>query len=154
MIVIPTGNRRFRVTIGMFLERYAATKDRHIKSSIVNQVLDIIYEACPVGAFIKYKDDRWWSVDERSAREKVGAYFRDSLSGKYRSSAKAKIARRREKDRARRASLSTQGSAASGGTTASSTTNYSIARPSALESDETILTNNYQAQDPSTFADS
>ena len=122
MLSYPSGNRRFRVTVSMFRDRYSSATDRQVKSSLVTQVLDIVYEACPVGAFIKYKDGRWWSVDEKTARDKVGAYFRDSLADNYKSSAKAKIARRRARDKARRASQSTQGSATSGVTFASSNT--------------------------------
>ena len=121
-LTFSPGNRRFRITVDMFRERYGATTDRLVKSALVTQVLDILYEACPVGAFIKYKDGRWWSVDDKTAREKVGAHFRDKLADNYKSSAKAKIARRRARDKARRASQSTQGSATSGGTLVSSTT--------------------------------
>ena len=122
---ITLGNRRFRITVDMFRERYSATSDRLVKSALVTKVLDILYEACPVGAFIKYKDGRWWNVDDKTAREKVGAYFRDSLADSYKSSAKSKIARRRARDqanKARRASQSTQGSAASSGTLTSAAT--------------------------------
>ena len=65
------GNRRFRVTAGMFLERYKEAADRQQKSAIVKIVLEIIRQSCPVGAFIKYKDGHWWEVSEQTAREKV-----------------------------------------------------------------------------------
>ncbi|CAB9524446.1 Nitrilase family, member 2 [Seminavis robusta] len=96
------GNRRFRVTVGMFLQRYQAAKDRQEKSAIVSTVMDILYDACPVGTFIKLKGGRWWQIDEKTAREKVGAHFRDGLADTYKSSAKSKIARRRDRELARR----------------------------------------------------
>jgi len=110
----------------MFLERYRNATDRQTKSQVVTEVLDILYGCCgnsPEAAFIRYKDGRWWSVNKQVAREKVGAYFRDSLSERYRSSAKAKITRRRARDRTRsRTSQSSnhQGSAKSLGTGADS----------------------------------
>jgi hypothetical protein len=89
------GNRRFRVTVGSFLQEYIDAITRQEKSDQVLRVVTMIRQACPVGAFVKYIDGRWYEVDERTAREKVGAYFRDSLHPHYRSSAKSKVARRK-----------------------------------------------------------
>jgi hypothetical protein len=94
----------------MFLKRYQDATDRQEKSAIVTTVMDILSDACPMGAFIKFKDGRWWAVDEKTAREKVGAHFRDSLAESYKSSAKAKIAKRRQRELARRSSMSTASS--------------------------------------------
>lgn len=107
---LPSGNRRFRVTVSMFIQRYQNAKNRQEKTAIVSTVMDILHEASPMGAFIKFKEGRWWVIDEKTAREKVGAHFRDSLGESYKSSAKAKIAKRREREIARRNSLA--GSAA------------------------------------------
>jgi len=101
-----TGNRRFRITAAMFVEKYIDAKDRHEKSEIVREVLKIIQAACPVGSFVTQKNGRWYSVDERSAREKIGAYFRDCLAGHYKSSAKSKIARRKSQQSRRSSSSS------------------------------------------------
>jgi hypothetical protein len=56
--------------------------------------MGMIREASPEGAFIKYENDSWYEVSDRYAREKVGAWFRDCLSHKYKSSSKAKHARK------------------------------------------------------------
>lgn len=117
----------------MFLDKYVAAKDRTERSKIIDTVIGIMREACPVGAFITKEDGRWckcpasvknlkWhafnlylvqmqnqlidifapltilkgNVDEKTAREKVGTFFRDSLGEHYKSSAKAKINRRKQ----------------------------------------------------------
>jgi hypothetical protein len=81
--------------VNSFLEEYIAANSIKAKSQVVAKVMSIIQEACPVGAFVKYEDGRWWEMDRRTAREKVGSYFRDCLHYQYRSSAKNKIARRK-----------------------------------------------------------
>ena len=45
--------------------------DPHVQ--IVTKVINIVKEACPIGAFVKYEKGDWFSVGERAAREKVGA---------------------------------------------------------------------------------
>jgi hypothetical protein len=91
-----TGNRRLRVIASSFLEEYKAASTKIQKSVIVSKIVDVIQDACPVGAFVKYQDGRWWEVGDFTAREKVGSMLRDYLSDKYRSSSKAKLARRKK----------------------------------------------------------
>jgi hypothetical protein len=91
-----TGNRRLRVIASSFLEEYKAASTKIEKSVIVSKIVDVIQDACPVGAFVKYQDGRWWEVGDFTAREKVGSMLRDYLSDKYRSSSKAKLARRKK----------------------------------------------------------
>jgi hypothetical protein len=87
------GNRRFRVIIEMFQERYKTAESKSAKSNIVSNIIDMIRSAG--GGFVKYEDGQWWEVGDNAAREKVGATFRDILHDKYRSSSKAKSARRK-----------------------------------------------------------
>jgi hypothetical protein len=87
------GNRRFRTIVAMFLDRYNNTKDKVGKTAIVTDVIRIVHSAG--GIFCRYEQGVWWQVAEGTAREKVGALFRDSLHTKYRSSGKAKVAARR-----------------------------------------------------------
>jgi hypothetical protein len=91
------GNRRLKVIAGMFLERYSNASTKELKSMIVTQIMDILEEACPnqQAQFVRFSEGRWWSIDHMAAREKVGALLRDCLHTKYRSSNKAKLARRR-----------------------------------------------------------
>ena len=89
-----TGNRRFRVTVKMFLNEYAEADGKAEKSRVVSNILDIIREASPEGSFVTFEKGRWYEVSDRVAREKIGAQFRDYLHSQYRSSAKAKQARK------------------------------------------------------------
>lgn len=91
------GNRRLRVLVKNFIGQYSQADGKLEKSFIVTKVMNIIREACPVGAFVAMEKGRWWQVSERTSREKVGSYFRDCLAGKYKSSAQNKIARRKTK---------------------------------------------------------
>ena len=76
---------------------YAAAPGKAEKSAIVSKAMDIIRKASPDGSFVKLEKGVWFEVSGRYAREKVGAWFRDCLSSKYRSSSKAKHARKMAK---------------------------------------------------------
>jgi hypothetical protein len=41
--------------------------------------MDIIQKDCPEAPFVKLEKGRWYSVGERTAREKIGSYFRDAV---------------------------------------------------------------------------
>jgi hypothetical protein len=66
------------------------------KTQIVNSVVNMIREACPVGAFVRRKDGRWWEAHDAAAREKCGYVFRDLLHDRYESSSKSKVAKRKQ----------------------------------------------------------
>lgn len=91
-----TGNRRLKVIVDSFLGEYKKASNKMEKSVIVSKIVDIIHDACPVGAFVKFQKGKWWEVGDYAAREKVGSMLRDALSEKYRSSSKAKLARRKQ----------------------------------------------------------
>lgn len=96
-VLQSTGNRRFRVTVELYLDEYKIATGKSAKSTIVTKVMNIIREACPDGgAFIKQQDGRWYEVSERCAREKVGALFRDCLHTSYKSSHKSKTAKKQQ----------------------------------------------------------
>ena len=88
------GNVNFRAIVKSNLERYRDAPGRLEKSFIVSEVLNMIRESCPVGAFVKYEKGRWYDLDDAVSREKVGSLFRDFLHTEYKSSAKAKHARK------------------------------------------------------------
>jgi hypothetical protein len=48
----------------------------------------------PYGTFVKKEQGRFWEVDESVAREKIGCILRDWLHTQYKSSTKAKVAKR------------------------------------------------------------
>jgi hypothetical protein len=93
--VKSVGNQRLRMLVQSFIPQYSQAEGKLEKSVIVNQVMQIVREACPVGSFVAFEQGRWWQVSERTSREKVGSYFRDFLAGKYKSSSQNKIARRK-----------------------------------------------------------
>ncbi|CAB9506547.1 Nitrilase family, member 2 [Seminavis robusta] len=88
------GNINFRALVKSNLERYKEAPGRLEKSFIVSEVLNCIRESCPVGAFVKYEKGRWYDLDDTVCREKVGSLFRDFLHTTYKSSSKAKHAKK------------------------------------------------------------
>jgi hypothetical protein len=87
------GNQRFRALASMFMERYSRAATKAAKSAIVSEIIDVIHHAD--GNFCKFKKGVWVEVEDHCAREKVGSLLRDFLHTQYRSSAKAKISRRK-----------------------------------------------------------
>ena len=55
-------NRRFRVTVKMYLQEYAEAKTKAEKSKIVTRVLNLVRAASPEGAFITFENGRWVSA--------------------------------------------------------------------------------------------
>jgi hypothetical protein len=89
------GNRHFRFLTSTFIERYSRADSKAAKSAIVSEIITMIREAD--GNFCKFQSGAWFEVGDHHAREKVSALLRDLLHTQYRSSAKAKIARRKTK---------------------------------------------------------
>jgi hypothetical protein len=87
------GNHRLRMLTSMFVEKYSATDCKRHKSTIASDIVAMTRESG--GRFCKYAQGAWFEVGDHFAREKVSAMFRDMLHTQYRSSAKAKTARRR-----------------------------------------------------------
>lgn len=88
------GNAAFRALVKNNLQRYHDAPGRLEKSFIVSEVLNMIRESCPVGAFVKCEKGRWYDLDDTVCREKVGSLFRDFLHTEYKSSSKAKHAKK------------------------------------------------------------
>jgi hypothetical protein len=60
------GNRRFRVIVSMFLERYSKTGTKTQKSRIVSEVVDVVRSSG--GVFCKLEKGRWWDIGDITAR--------------------------------------------------------------------------------------
>jgi hypothetical protein len=88
-----TGNHRLRLLAGMFVESYSLTGCNKHKSTMASHIVAMTRERG--GSFCKNEHGAWFEVGDHFAREKVSAMFRDMLHTQYRSSAKAKSARRR-----------------------------------------------------------
>jgi hypothetical protein len=91
------GNKKFRAVCKLFVPAFKQATNKQEKSNVVSKVMDKLRAACPVGTFVAFEKGCWWEVSERTAREKVGTYFRDCLGDAYKSSAKNKIAQRKYK---------------------------------------------------------
>ncbi|KAG7351695.1 hypothetical protein IV203_007743 [Nitzschia inconspicua] len=87
------GNKKLRAYIDSFAKSYGSATNKEQKSKIVSTIISLIEEP-EGGAFVKFEESTWWKVDEAYAREKIGNLFRDILHTKYRSSSKAKQARK------------------------------------------------------------
>jgi hypothetical protein len=88
-----TGNHRLRMLTSTFVEKYSMTGCNRHKSTIASDIVAMTREKG--GRFCKYEQGAWFEVGDYFARDKVSAMFRDMLHTQYRSSAKAKTARRR-----------------------------------------------------------
>ena len=91
------GNRRLRAIINKHLQPYSEAKTKLEKSAIVSTIVDLVKKCTTEGGFVKFEEGKWWEVEDSVAREKVGCILRDCLHTQYRSSTKAKLARRRAK---------------------------------------------------------
>ncbi len=89
------GNQNLKGLVLGYLKAYSEAINKVQKTSIVSAIIQSVKEQAPDGAFIKYEDGAWWEVDDAFAREKIGCLFRDCLFTQYRSSTKAKLARKK-----------------------------------------------------------
>ena len=90
------GNKYLRSLVNSHLDPYSKAKNKVEKSNIVSAIIDAVREKAPIGAFVKQdRDGTWWEVEDTFAREKIGCIFRDILHTQYRSSTKAKFARKK-----------------------------------------------------------
>mmetsp|Transcript_22978 Transcript_22978/g.34851 ORF Transcript_22978/g.34851 Transcript_22978/m.34851 type:complete len:547 (+) Transcript_22978:101-1741(+) len=73
------GNRRFRVFIDINLQRYMDAQSRMEKTLVVNSVVEAIQDGG--GRFLKQdnKTKKWYKVNAKMAREKVGHALRDGV---------------------------------------------------------------------------
>ena len=70
---------------------------RECKSKMLDEIMVIVQDLCPSpeAAFIRRKDDRWWSESGYFVREKISSNFREHLHLEYRSSNKSKVQMRK-----------------------------------------------------------
>ena len=87
------GNRCLRILASVFVGRYSRADSKTSKSAVVFNIVTRMRRMG--GHFCKYEKGAWFEVGDRCARGKVSSLLRDMLHTQYRSSAKAKIIRRR-----------------------------------------------------------
>ena len=65
-----SGNHQLKLLVQSYLQQYLDAPDKLGKSLIVTRVLDLVREASPRAAFVKFEKGRWVDVGERTSREK------------------------------------------------------------------------------------
>eukprot|EP00980_Cylindrotheca_fusiformis_P013700 scaffold3515_cov126-Cylindrotheca_fusiformis.AAC.49 len=90
-----TGNQHLKYLIHKHLKGYSEAPSKVEKSAIVSEIMETVESVCPAPQFVKFQHGVWWEVDNAFAREKIGCMFRDALHTQYRSSTKAKFARKK-----------------------------------------------------------
>jgi hypothetical protein len=76
------GNRRFRVTIALFLDDYLTNTSRYDRSRLTQKIMNLIRYDCG-GRFLKnYQNRAWVELDEVSIRNKVAHALRDAAAVK------------------------------------------------------------------------
>ena len=98
------GNKNLKRLVQEYLSQYSMTQNKAEKSIIVTKIIDDIRtnhsddeNDDSSGIFVKFLQDKqeFWEVDDAFAREKIGCMFRDMLHTQYKSSTKAKHARKK-----------------------------------------------------------
>jgi len=76
------GNRRFRITIMMHLQKYTDAPTREEKTHVIKSVIELLLDKKGVGArFIKkVGEEMYVRLKDKQIREKVGHAFRDMIS--------------------------------------------------------------------------
>lgn len=94
-----TGNCYLKSLISSYLKSYSEARQKNEKSAIVSDIMKAVkQEAAPEAAFVKHEGNVWYEVTDSFAREKIGCMFRDRLHEQYRSSNKAKLARKKARE--------------------------------------------------------
>ena len=77
---VPVGNRRFRDLIAASTDKYDSAKSRLEKSMVVHFIVEEVKKI--KGRFLKQDrfSGKWYELDERQAKEKVGHAIRDATS--------------------------------------------------------------------------
>ncbi|CAB9501120.1 Nitrilase family, member 2 [Seminavis robusta] len=89
------GNIKLReIVVGQYLKRYTECASKFEKSLMVTEIVQHMKDRSTVGAFVRKIGDRWYKAPEQLAREKVGQLLRNLNPEKYKSSNKAKKAKR------------------------------------------------------------
>ena len=69
------GNRRFRVTVSLALDRYISALTRKAKSNMINSIADLVRSNG--GRFLQRQDGAWIELNEKHSSQKVGHALRD-----------------------------------------------------------------------------
>jgi hypothetical protein len=106
-MLVSVGNCRFRMIIGSHLSTYMEVMSRRQKTRIVSTIVKNIRVAEASGGGFVRKDlltRRWYKVNDKLAREKVGQALRDAIKTKKSAGRQSEAAKRNSKK-----NLTTQG---------------------------------------------
>jgi hypothetical protein len=78
------GNFHLQDVCRTFLKLYVQSI-KTVKTKIIDDILQMSWEACPVGAFVRMVEDRYWEVPDLLAREKITCVMRELLPHLWRS---------------------------------------------------------------------
>lgn len=65
------GNARLESVCKTYLDKYKKAKSKVEKTALVSMIVETIQEKCPVGAFVKYSQGRYWEVEDHSGKYPV-----------------------------------------------------------------------------------
>lgn len=94
------GNKRFKIVIKNYYERYANAETKFKKSLLVSEIVNTIRENSGEGGFVKFNPINggyWYEVGDQLAREKVSQELRNLLFNQYKSSNVQKLRIRKER---------------------------------------------------------
>jgi hypothetical protein len=89
-----SGNLNLKRIVNSYTRSYATAMTKEQKSAIISRIISTVKET-EGGLFVKHVEGTWWEVDDGYAKEKVGYMLRDILHTRYRSSTRAKEARKK-----------------------------------------------------------
>ena len=60
------GNARLESVCKTYLDKYKMAKSKLEKTALVSMIVETVQATCPVGAFVKYSNGRYWEVEDHS----------------------------------------------------------------------------------------
>jgi hypothetical protein len=89
------GNRRFRVTVALFLPRYVDASSRKEKTQIIQEIVDLVHSIG--GRFVEWDSQvkKWIELDMQGCCRKVGHALRDMALSKNRQRATTKTPKKK-----------------------------------------------------------
>jgi hypothetical protein len=80
------GNRRFRITVSLSVDRYLAASTKIGKANVITSVLERV--RANGGRFLRRNKDEWVELDDKLAREKIGHALRGMVREREKDGAK------------------------------------------------------------------
>jgi hypothetical protein len=75
------GNRRFRITVALVLDRYMSASTRRDKTAVIKSVTMLVQQNG--GHFLKFQHGKWMELEQDQAHKKVAHAMRDAAAKTY-----------------------------------------------------------------------